>query len=120
MLFWRERSWLPQPGVVDVPRGGVCPHGGGLGECRCPIPHEERRAAAFYRAYVDNDCIDFEDQNGKSFYNLELVKTLLLYGEMDVILRVCAYPDVDLREWQTVGQCYCVVRAPLPYLDLAV
>jgi hypothetical protein len=35
---------------------------------------------------------------------------LLLYGEMDTILRVCAHPEVDLREWQTVGQCLCVVR----------
>jgi hypothetical protein len=108
MLFWGEG--FGQPGVVDVPRGGVCPHRGGLGECRCPIPHEERRAAAFYRERVDNDCMQFETENGKPFYNLELVKTLLLYGEMDIILRLCAYPEVDLRTWQTTGQCYCLVR----------
>ncbi|KAH6839580.1 hypothetical protein B0I37DRAFT_394080 [Chaetomium sp. MPI-CAGE-AT-0009] len=96
-----------KPAVVDVPRGGVCPHGGGLGECRCPIPYEERRAAAFYRKHVDNDCIDFGEKNGRSFYNIELVKTLLLYGEMDIILRLCAYPEVDLQTWQTIGQCDC-------------
>ncbi|KAK4033142.1 hypothetical protein C8A01DRAFT_19873 [Parachaetomium inaequale] len=94
----------------------------------CPIPHEERRAAAFYRERVDNDCMQFEQENGRPFYNIELVKTLLLYGEMDIILRLCAYPEVDLRIWQTIGQCYCLEddagwdliykTALLPYIAL--
>jgi hypothetical protein len=105
-------SEFRKPGQVDAPRAGVCPHRpGSLGECQCPIPHEERRAAAFYREHVENDCFDFHDLNEKSFYNLELVKTLLLYGGMDIVLRVCAYPKVDLQTWHDLGPCYCVVSA---------
>lgn len=34
---------------------------------------------------------------------------LLLYGEMDTVLRVCAIPDVGLGDWWSVAQCYCGV-----------
>jgi len=79
-------------------------------ECSTPIPHEDRRASAFYQRYQSNRCYRFFETNGKAFYNLEVVKTLLLYGEMDTILRVCAYPGVDLRTWWRMSQCCCVVR----------
>lgn len=80
------------------------------GQYPCPIPPEERGAAAFYRRHQRNDCYRFFEVNGKAFFNLELVKTLLLYDEMDVIFRVCAYPDVGLRTWWKMYQCYCQVR----------
>ncbi|KAK4122083.1 hypothetical protein N657DRAFT_535463, partial [Parathielavia appendiculata] len=107
MSFW-EKGATPIP--VNIPPGGVCPHNahGSLGLCQCPIPHEERKGHAFYRQKEYNSCFDFEDHNGRSFYNLELVKTLLLYGEMGIILRVCASPEVDLRTWQTNGNCQCL------------
>jgi len=79
------------------------------------IPDEERRAAAFYRSYRGNDCFDFFDENGEAFFNLEVVKTLLLYGEMDIIFRVCANPDVDLGTWWRMGTCDCGVRAPFSF-----
>ncbi|KAK3898227.1 hypothetical protein C8A05DRAFT_19145 [Staphylotrichum tortipilum] len=99
-------------------------------ECPIPIPPEERTAAAFYRRYEPNRCYMFFETNGKAFYNLEIVKTLLLYGEMDTIFRVCAYPGVDLRTWWSMYQCYCenpdagwdslCRTALLPYIALNV
>ncbi|KAK4119492.1 hypothetical protein N657DRAFT_693710 [Parathielavia appendiculata] len=76
---------------------------------------------AFYREYVHNDCFDVDELNGWSFYNLELVKTLLLYGEMDIILRVCASPEVDLRTWHSMdnaGWDLIYRMALLPYIAL--
>ncbi|KAK3987003.1 hypothetical protein QBC44DRAFT_401467 [Cladorrhinum sp. PSN332] len=100
------------------------------GQCPIPIPHEERKAAAFYRKYQRNHCYRFFPVNGKAFLNLELVKTLLLYGEMDIIFRVCAYPGVDLGTWWEMSRCYCekpdagwdtLCRiALLPYIGLNV
>ncbi|KAK4225241.1 hypothetical protein QBC38DRAFT_483421 [Podospora fimiseda] len=73
---------------------------------QCPIPEEERKGAAFYRRYQRNSCYEFFWVNGEAFFNLELVKTLLLYGEMDIIFRVCAFPEVDLRTWWQMPRCY--------------
>lgn len=98
---------LFQPSV-DPPHDDLCRHTGAE-ECQCPIPYEERKASAFYRKYCQNPCYCFLEENGKAFFNQEIFKTLLLYGEMDTILRVCAIPDVGLRDWWEVGQCYDVV-----------
>ena len=76
------------------------------------IPDEERKMSAFLRKYTRNDCYQFFKVNGDGFFNLELVKTLLLYGEMDAILRVCAHPDVDLKTWWSLAQCSDLVRMP--------
>ena len=75
-----------------------------------PVPEEERRASAFYRSYRENPCYDFFRVNREAFFNLELVKTLLLHGEMDPLFRVCAYPGVDLQTWWSKGRCFCAVR----------
>lgn len=90
-------------------RGVICQHQGDA-ECQCPIPHKERRAASFCREYRYNQCYRFFEENGKAFFNLELVKTLLLYGEMDIIFRICASDRVGLRRWWNVRQCQCQVR----------
>lgn len=78
--------------------------------CDCIIPHAERRAAAFFRSYTQNPCYQFFDFNAMAFYNLEILKLLLLYGEMDLILRICAHPDVDYAMWHDRGLCYDTVR----------
>ncbi|KAJ6145130.1 hypothetical protein N7470_009025 [Penicillium chermesinum] len=93
-------------------RGSECPSGvcnlrDGLEACECePIPSEERFMSAFLRPLVDNECYQFYEENGDAFFNLEVVKTLLLYGEMDAILRVCAHPDICLRRWFSRAPCY--------------
>lgn len=73
------------------------------------IPHEERTASAFSRKYLHNQCYYFFQENGKAFFNQEIVKTLLLHGEMDTVLRVCALPEVDLERWWDVAECQCQV-----------
>ena len=57
------------------------------------IPVEQSRAAAFYRHYTYYERTWYI--HSKLFFNVEVVKTLLLYGEMDTIFRVCAHPDVE-------------------------
>ena len=74
-----------------------------------PVPEEERRASAFYRSYRENPCYGFFRVNREAFFNLELVKTLLLHGEMDPLFRVCVYPGVDLQTWWSKGRCFCAV-----------
>jgi hypothetical protein len=95
------------------PRDYLCQHDGNA-ECQCPVPHEERRASSFYRSYCRNGCYRFFQDNGKAFFNLELVKTLILYNEMDTIFRVCAYSGMDLRSWWRVARCSCEVRMASP------
>ncbi|KAL4745343.1 hypothetical protein BDW72DRAFT_186807, partial [Aspergillus terricola var. indicus] len=73
--------------------------------CSCPVPWKERKASAFLRQYMYNNCYNFYRANKGAFVNLELVKTLLLYGEMDPILRACSHPEVDYAQWEDVTEC---------------
>lgn len=75
--------------------------------CRCALPLNERKMSAFLRKYESNTCYEFFKINKDAFFNLEVVKTLLLYGEMDTILRVCADPRVDLKTWWEKSKCQC-------------
>ncbi|KAH8880503.1 hypothetical protein GQ53DRAFT_813247 [Thozetella sp. PMI_491] len=77
-------------------------------KCECPIPHSERKTTAFLRGYEYNDCWEFFDVNEAAFFNLELVKTLLLMGEMEPVLRACAHPENDYLEWWMKQQCMCM------------
>ncbi|KAH6851359.1 hypothetical protein B0I37DRAFT_134012 [Chaetomium sp. MPI-CAGE-AT-0009] len=127
-----HKSWKYPGFKTSKPpaRGEICRHKDGDTECQCPIPYEERRASSFYRKYTYNRCYEFVKDNEKAFFNLELVKTLLLYGEMDIIFRVCAHPGVDLWTWWDMFECYCNPRdlgwnvicttALLPYIGLNV
>ncbi|KAJ5783045.1 hypothetical protein N7457_004819 [Penicillium paradoxum] len=87
---------------------GICEVAKSTDVCRCtPIPDEEKKASAFLRPFGPRDCYKFFELNGEAFYNLEVVKTLLLYGEMDTILRVCALPGVNLEKWWCERECMC-------------
>lgn len=87
----------------------LCTHDNRGFECGCVIPLQERKASAFLRQHNSNDCYEFFQKNTESFYNIEVVKTLLLYGAMEPILRVCAHPDVGFAKWESQCQCYCMV-----------
>ncbi|KAL3470303.1 hypothetical protein BJX99DRAFT_264360 [Aspergillus californicus] len=119
---WRA-AYASKTGYPVKWRRGLCPHTAdgsdaaqpdnpnqaGRGEsfkCTCPLPVSERRASAFLRQYVLNDCYYFHYDNGDAFLNMELVKTLLLYGEMDPLLRICKHPGVDYAQWQDLRECY--------------
>ncbi|KAL4907783.1 hypothetical protein BDW74DRAFT_175568 [Aspergillus multicolor] len=78
--------------------------------CSCPLPFKERRGAAFMRKRNHCGCYDFFQANRGAFLHIEVVKTLLLHGELDSILRACADPKINLRYryWHSEGQCSCV------------
>lgn len=86
----------------------LCTHDDGFA-CGCCIPLRERKASAFLRKRWPNDCYEFFKMNKESFFNQELVKTLLLYGKMEPILRISSHPDVDLISWKCLAQCYDTV-----------
>ncbi|KAJ5624598.1 hypothetical protein N7510_000907 [Penicillium lagena] len=79
-------------------------------ECQCvPIPDEEKRVSAFIRhSGYSRQCYQFFIENSKAFFNVEVMKTLLLHGEMDAILRACALPGVCLEQWWRDSQCQCL------------
>ncbi|KAL4805378.1 hypothetical protein BDV18DRAFT_140788 [Aspergillus unguis] len=76
--------------------------------CSCALPFKERRAAAFLRGYVQNDCYQFYNTNGAAYLNLKVMMALLLYGEMDPILRICSHPEADYANWRDQRLCYDV------------
>jgi len=91
------------------------------------LPEEMRRMRAFLVPYKRSHCDyrSWEENNGKAYDAVEVVKTLLMTGEMDTVFRICAHPDNDyLRWWRTVDcmsePCTCngrgwssIVRAAL-------
>jgi len=77
-----------------------------------PLPHDKRKASAFLMPYRNNSCYDFLTVNGDAFFNVEIVKALILEGEMDAVLRICAQPSVDLKSWYSECECSCGVSGP--------
>ncbi|KAL6854888.1 hypothetical protein ACO1O0_006023 [Amphichorda felina] len=92
----------------DTPVNALCHHMDTRQRCECAVPYVERTGRAFARQLKDSMCYQFfrEETNAGAFLNAEIVKTLLLYGETDPILRVCSHPDVDLRRWWRLQECY--------------
>ncbi|KAF7117371.1 hypothetical protein CNMCM5793_006273 [Aspergillus hiratsukae] len=76
--------------------------------CGCSLPYHERKGAAFQRSYRDNDCYKFFAVNTEVFYNLQVLNALLVLGEMDTVLRLCATPDNNLQESMLVQNCCCM------------
>ncbi|PYH79592.1 hypothetical protein BO82DRAFT_385083 [Aspergillus uvarum CBS 121591] len=76
--------------------------------CGCPLPYCERMGSAFLRRYQPNDCYKFMDDNAGAFYNIQVVSSLMLLGEMDPVLRLAATSDNDLAEWMEMYECYCM------------
>lgn len=102
---WRQR---PKKGFLQ--RHWGCPAARGFEECECHvIPEDNRRAAAFLLKYEYNPCYQFWSYNNNYFFNLEIIKTLLLHGEMDPIFRVCAHPRMDLDNGWEMDECGCGV-----------
>ncbi|KAH6964445.1 hypothetical protein DER45DRAFT_150413 [Fusarium avenaceum] len=92
-----------------IPRqGNLCPHENESEQCFCALAFKERKMAAFQREWVSSDCYKFEEVNGEAVHNLEVFKSLLLHGEMEPILRSCAYVRNPLSEWWEQRQCCCM------------
>lgn len=79
-------------------------------ECHVTIPREEREASAFQRNAWVTMCGRFLDESGPDFYSLETFKILLLHGEMDAVLSICALPNSHVREWWKVPECPCAMQ----------
>jgi hypothetical protein len=89
---------------------GLCRHVNGESfACGCPLPYHERKGAAFKRSYRENNCYKFFDDNTEMFYNLQVVNALLVLGEMDTVLRLCATPDNHLQDSMFLRHCECMV-----------
>lgn len=78
--------------------------------CQCPVlPDEERTVSAFCRQHQYAQSYQSLRQRKAGLFNLELVKTLILYGDIGPILRACTHPDVAIRSWWEVDEFCCGV-----------
>lgn len=82
------------------------------------LPHEERIASAFCRQYQYTECYAFYRMQSSGYFNMELVKTLIVYGEMEPILRVCAHPDVAIGTWWHIDECGCGVSDKILFSNI--
>ncbi|PNP82286.1 hypothetical protein FNYG_04475 [Fusarium nygamai] len=87
---------------------GLCIHTNESDTCGCALPFRERKMAAFRRDKIENDCYEFEKYNEEAYRNLDVVKTLMLHGEMDAVLRSCAYEGSRLSDWWQETECDCM------------
>ena len=117
---WREdpgdlRLWKYKTAVDKASVTVLCPHRDAANNresCQCAVPYVERKMQAFLRGEPETICFQFfnDDYNADSFFNVELLKTLILHGEMDTVLRVCAHPGVSFENWWDVRECMCVTE----------
>lgn len=73
--------------------GKICGHyDEDKGECRCPVlPHEHRIASAFCWPYEFEPCYQFEHLHPEGCYNQKVLRSMIMYGEIDPILRRGGY-----------------------------
>lgn len=66
--------------------------------CKCePIPQQERLMSAFLREPMNDWRYTRNLVNDDAFFNIQILQTLILYGEMEPILRICAHPVASVR-----------------------
>lgn len=104
------RRWRHHYGSKYTGPSWDCPHDEHDG-CQCHIiPRENRQLSAFLREYRASPCHLYWQYNEEYHFNVEIVKTLLLYGEMEPILRIYAHPGVNLKYiWRSNDWCSCGV-----------
>ncbi|KAM0246144.1 hypothetical protein ACHAP5_004926 [Fusarium lateritium] len=106
-----EQNWLydRDNALARIPgRGDLCLHENESEQCFCALSFKERKMTAFQREWAYNDCYKFEEVNGEALHNLEVIKSLILHGEMEPILRFCAYDRNSLAERWEQRQCSCM------------
>lgn len=70
------------------------------------IPSAQRTASAFTQTFEYLDWLDNDTPAFWAYFNMELVKVLILRGEMAPILRACAIPDNNLLSWVTATDIF--------------
>lgn len=114
---WRARRALYRDcDIRECRRGRVGPD-----YCQCTfIPEKNKLMASFLKGIPTENGIpqysyDAFLREKHVYYSLHLLKILLIYEEMDIILRLCAHPNVRFKEWQTryIFVSSCLVEAIL-------
>ncbi|KAH7002524.1 hypothetical protein EDB80DRAFT_720733 [Ilyonectria destructans] len=108
---WRlDHTSEDEFGPVQHPqRKELCQHDDETTICQCPLPFKRRKLSAFQEQYSNNPCYNFFTCNGDGLFSVEIVKTLLLYGEMESLFRICAGPRVHLSRWWEQSICQCEI-----------
>lgn len=112
---WRaRRSSIRNCGKSGFKRGRVSPE-----YCKCTsIPEKNKLMASFLGGVPTQEGISRHSYDayfdGKDFYySLQLFKNLLVYEEMDTILRLGAHANACFKKWQTsyIFVSSCLVEA---------
>ncbi|KAF6816883.1 hypothetical protein CPLU01_13746 [Colletotrichum plurivorum] len=90
-------------GVVDDPE---CRHLEAE-ECACLVPYADRTAAAVMIEKQENDCRNFWEVNDVGLRRWELVRVLLVKGELEPILRLREHEWFSYCDWWDLRLCDC-------------
>ena len=83
----------------------ICSHRGPDSQCQCPVRYEDRKASMFSIAPAPREsrghCWEVFEEKLYEFEFTAMVKTLLLHGEMEVLLMLAAYnPERLVNTWK--------------------
>ena len=83
----------------------VCTHQGPDSQCQCPVRYEDRKASMFSLAPMLHrqfwGCDGGFEARYNDFEYTAMIKTLLLYGEMDILFTLAAYNTQRLtNNWE--------------------
>ncbi|KAK8038553.1 hypothetical protein PG993_006964 [Apiospora rasikravindrae] len=85
---------------------GLCAHVDGTSGCRCALRFGERRMSTFLRPLEKvTGSSDLVERFRDAFLGLEMLKAILIYGDMNTVFRICAHPRVDFLSWWAVLRC---------------
>ncbi|KAI1162734.1 hypothetical protein F5B18DRAFT_365374 [Nemania serpens] len=105
--LYRGWNWRRAAAIAEAFTSQPCTHTGQNERCACPVPYAARKVSAFLNLRYDDVCYEFERANGKAFFSVEIAKALILHGEMEPVMRLCAHPDFAFSGWWSIGQCQC-------------
>lgn len=83
----------------------LCEHQDGEFSCGCILPLAQRRAGPFMAQKYPNICGMFERSNAKEYFNNCVMRSLLLAGRLEPILKAAASPLNNLRSWYDARDC---------------
>lgn len=101
-------------GAVDNP---ACRHPESA-ECACLIPYADRTAAALMREKQESTCHHFWELNDIGVRGWELVRVLLVRGELEPLLRLRGHERFTYHEWWQLRICGCASGVS-PFLFLS-
>ncbi|KAJ5674490.1 uncharacterized protein N7477_004424 [Penicillium maclennaniae] len=106
---WREACEEAMPPMFCSLNGRSCRSQKLLCCTSGVLPHEQRIASAFCGGFQYSPCIGFLPQQSAGYFNMEIVKTLVIHGYMEPILHACAYLYVAIGAWWNIDVCGCFI-----------